>query len=88
MHGRPHATPSQQGTTQRHAVPWLDAPQPEELRACALCSHASPCPSHTRRCTEPSVVQLHGMAPPVTTARQRHGGCGPDALRMAAPFLS
>jgi hypothetical protein len=63
----------------------IAVPDYDEYRACALCDH------HTRygneRCCRHPDVALVGVPAPITMARSRSGGCGPEAIRMSTPWL-
>lgn len=63
---------------------WL-TPEVLPYRACDLCDHVQGT-GPQRVCTAPPLVWA-GRAIPITQARQPHGGCGPDALHMSAPWL-
>lgn len=67
--------------------PALASPWPEpSYRACELCSHGRSSDTGARLCTEQTVAGVH-RALPVAMARASGGGCGPDASRMATPWL-
>jgi len=63
---------------------WL-TPEVLPYRACDLCSHVQGA-GPQRLCTAPALTWA-GKPVPIIFARQRHGGCGPDALHMSAPWL-
>jgi hypothetical protein len=70
------------------AGPAVSSPWPEtHYRACELCTHGRSTDAGTRLCTEQTVAGIH-RALPVEQARAAGGGCGPDATRMATPWLT
>ena len=78
------ASPAAQSPPTALPSAWL-TPEVLPYRACDLCDHLRGT-GPQRLCTAPALIWA-GKPVPITFARQRHGGCGPDALHMSAPWL-
>lgn len=67
------------------AQAWAEA-EARQYSACHHCSHHRWAEADLR-CACPALVQASQPPQPVQRLRRHHGGCGPEAVHMHAPWL-